>query len=119
MAKKVRLTNFARFFIFLVIVIPAAYGAASYINGEDPVQNIKELLKLEEPTEKLIANPTKGVAEDLDLKNTSQNNNSKAVTDNKTASDLQEELKYYRNKVKRLEQRVEELEKENFKLKQN
>ena len=45
MAKKVRLTNFARFFIFLIIVVPLAYLGASYINDEDPKENINKLKK--------------------------------------------------------------------------
>ena len=119
MAKKVRLTNFARFFIFLVIIVPAAYAAASYINGEDPVQNIKNILKLEEPAKKEATQTVENIKEDLETEEREQESNSALSSNSKEVSDLKEELKFYKNKVKRLEQRVEELEKENFKLKQN
>ncbi len=41
--QKVRATGFTRLIIFLLIVAPLAYIAASYIRGEDGIQNIKNL----------------------------------------------------------------------------
>ncbi len=39
---KMKITGFARLLIFLVIFLPLAFFGASYINGEDPWQKIRE-----------------------------------------------------------------------------
>jgi cell division protein FtsB len=44
MQKKYKMTGCARFFIALIIIAPLAYLGASYYNGQDGVQNIKNLL---------------------------------------------------------------------------
>jgi|GEM_PF-367111 len=49
MARKIRLTPFARLLIVLIIAAPIAYLVASYYNGEDGIQNLKELVGIEEP----------------------------------------------------------------------
>jgi peptidoglycan hydrolase CwlO-like protein len=41
-------TSFTRLFIALIIIIPLAFFAASYINQEDPVQNLKKLTGMEQ-----------------------------------------------------------------------
>ncbi len=41
--RKYKLTGFARFFIVLMFLAPIAYLAASYLNGEDGVENIRQL----------------------------------------------------------------------------
>jgi len=46
MAKsKFKMTGFARFFIVMLILAPLAYIGASYANGEDGVENFKNLFK--------------------------------------------------------------------------
>ena len=50
MARRVKLTAFSRFLILLIFLIPAAYIGASYYNGQDGIQNIKEMLGMEEGT---------------------------------------------------------------------
>lgn len=46
MAKpRFRVTGFARFLLMLVIVTPLAYLGASYINGEDGIENIRSLFR--------------------------------------------------------------------------
>jgi len=42
--KKFKLTAFARFFIFILFLGPIAYLGAAYYNGEDGIQNIKDLI---------------------------------------------------------------------------
>jgi hypothetical protein len=42
MAKKYKLTGCAKFFIFFIIAAPIAYIGASYYNGQDPIQKIKD-----------------------------------------------------------------------------
>lgn len=44
--KKYKTTGFARFFLFMLIAAPLAYIGASYYNGEDGIQNIKDLVGL-------------------------------------------------------------------------
>ncbi len=43
MARRLKITGFARFFLFLLIAGPLAYLGASYYNGEDGLENIKSL----------------------------------------------------------------------------
>ena len=47
MRHKTRITPFARFLIFALIAAPLIYLGSAYINGEDGVQNIKQLLGIE------------------------------------------------------------------------
>ena len=44
MARKARLTVFSRFLIMMLIVGPLAFLGASYYNGEDGLQTVKDLL---------------------------------------------------------------------------
>ncbi len=44
--RPIRVTGFTRFFIVMLFVAPLAYIGASYYNGEDGVEKIKNLLKL-------------------------------------------------------------------------
>ena len=50
MAKRRRLTGFARFLLVMVILVPLAYFGASYLNGEDPIENFKRILNGEMPS---------------------------------------------------------------------
>ncbi len=43
MARSLKMTSFARFFIIMIILAPLAYIGASYYRGEDGLQNIKNL----------------------------------------------------------------------------
>ncbi|MCG8331967.1 MAG: hypothetical protein MI974_30045 [Chitinophagales bacterium] len=47
---KRRVTPFTRFFIAIIIIVPLAFFAASYINNEDPVSNFKEMVGIEQTT---------------------------------------------------------------------
>lgn len=51
MARKLKLTGFARFFLLLLILTPIAYMVASYVNGEDGLKNFKELIGIQEPSD--------------------------------------------------------------------
>jgi len=44
-SKKFKLTGFARFFFVMIFLAPLAYIGASYANGEDGIENIKNLFK--------------------------------------------------------------------------
>ena len=43
MKRKYKTTGCAKFFLMLVILAPLAYLGASYFNGQDGIQNIKNL----------------------------------------------------------------------------
>ncbi len=47
------MTPFARFFLVMLFVIPVAYFAASWYNGEDPL-NVRSRLGLEEAEKKQV-----------------------------------------------------------------
>lgn len=44
MKSRTQLTPFARFFLFLVIMLPLAYVGAAYYNGEDPLAKAKNII---------------------------------------------------------------------------
>ena len=46
--RRLKLTAFSRFLIVMVFLVPLAYIGASYYNGEDGIQNIKELVGMNE-----------------------------------------------------------------------
>jgi cell division protein FtsB len=55
MGRKYKMTGCAKFFIVILILAPIAYFGAAYFNGEDGIQNIKDLLGIEETkTEKAV-----------------------------------------------------------------
>lgn len=93
MARKLKSTPFARFLLVMIILAPLAYIGASYYNGEDGLQNLKNLLGIgdKDKTETTISPETPGEGEAV-LK-------------------LEDEVKY-------LERRVQELEKENDELRE-
>lgn len=37
------MTGFSRLLLFLIFILPLAFFGASYINGEDPVQKLKDV----------------------------------------------------------------------------
>ena len=49
MATRTKMTPLARLLIFLIILVPLAYGGASYIRGEDPIANVKAMMNGEQP----------------------------------------------------------------------
>lgn len=87
MASKLKITGFARFLIAMLFIVPIAYLVASYANGEDAIGNIKQQIGLEQTT-------------------TSEQGTIPAV-------DACDELQRL---VNRQEQRIEQLERENERL---
>jgi cell division protein FtsB len=68
--KKLALTPFARLFIVLLFVVPLSYIGASYYNGEDGIQNIKNLLGFgQSTTEAVDASPAEEDSYDLKKEN--------------------------------------------------
>lgn len=64
---KYKSTAFTRLFIFVIIALPLIYILASYINGEDGIENIKSLFGQEQTTSELITEKENEI-KDLELK---------------------------------------------------
>jgi predicted RNase H-like nuclease (RuvC/YqgF family) len=103
MARKARLTVFSRFLIMMLIVGPLAFFGASYYNGEDGVQNLKDLFN---KGKEKIENTRTNRSEEADA-------GASAEAEHKTNYEvrkLKEELDYK-------QKRMDELYKENETLK--
>lgn len=100
---KTRLTGFTRFLLAIIFIVPLAYLGASYINGEDGIQNIKELVGLAEPSAK-PAKDTKTIVP-------------KAIEKETNDTPTEQVAKHTSNdEIKKLKAQIEELEKENERL---
>ncbi len=98
--RKLRLTAFARFVIVMVFLAPLAYMGASYYNGEDGFQNLKDLLGIGQ----------KEQTEQSDQRNNQFNNN------NNSKSTISYEELIKENKV--LKDSVRSKDRQIYKLKQ-
>ena len=101
MARKARLTVFSRFIIMMLIVGPLAFLGASYYNGENGVETIKDVFNQgsKESTKETRTNRTEPSATDADENATYK------------IRKLEEELEYK-------QKRLDEMHKENEALKQ-
>ena len=54
MAKRLKMTGFARFFLVMIILAPLAFIGASIYNGEDPTEKLNELLGKKEATTEYV-----------------------------------------------------------------
>jgi len=88
--KKYKMTGCARFIIVLAILAPLAFLGASYYNGSDGIQTIKDLFS-----------STKEKVE-----------GSRNVSSKDDVKDIQEELDYYKSRNDRLEKDIEQMKKE-------
>lgn len=94
MARKLKTTPFARFLVAMLFIVPLAYIGASYYNGEDPIENIKDKLGIEE-NQQVQAEDTAG------------------------ADTVSDEANYdLRQEINELRDRIRELEEENERLKE-
>ena len=91
MATRTKMTPFARFFIMLIIVAPLAYLGAAYYNGEDGIQNLKNIFS---------SGAEKIETVHSDLQSMSKN-------------ELIETVELLEMKVESLEQRIKRLENQN------
>lgn len=58
MATRTKMTPIARLLLFLIILVPLAYGGAAYIRGEDPIANVKAMMNGEQPANTTSAKET-------------------------------------------------------------
>lgn len=113
MAKRpLRVTGFTRFMLVMLLVAPLAYIAASYYNGEDGIQNIKNLLNIDR--KEASAEPA---ADDAETKPVNQSPSAKGT--DAELKKLKEELEFKSKRVdelylenEQLKREVERLEKE-------
>ncbi|MFT6321765.1 MAG: chromosome segregation ATPase [Granulosicoccus sp.] len=45
--RKLQMTAFSRFFLFLIIFLPSLFFGVSYLKGEDGIQNLKDMVGIE------------------------------------------------------------------------
>ncbi len=59
MKKKYKATGFTRLLLFMIIFAPIVYVGASYYNGEDGIENIKNILNIDQTTAQKIEDKRK------------------------------------------------------------
>ncbi len=99
-----KMTGFARFFIVMLFLVPAAYIGASYYNGEDGVQNIKELLGLDKKSDQ----ETTTIQADQDQSTSS---------DNETIQDLRQQVQDLKSENEKLKAMIRNRDREIEELK--
>ena len=102
MRPKYKVTGCARFFVFLVIFVPAVFFGAAYFRGENGVQIIKDFFQ----------GITGGKAEDK----TKAEAKAKAK-ETYNVEDLKEELRKAEDEINKLKEEIEAKDKEIEKLK--
>lgn len=86
MATRTKLTPFARLFLVIIVIVPLAYGGASYMKGEDPIANVKEMIG-----------------------GTSNSASSSSSSSSRSTYNSQDEIKDLKRENKELRQQVQEL----------
>ena len=105
MAKRsLKVTGFTRFMLVMILVAPLAYIGATYYNGEDGIQKIKNLLNISERQES-VESRTEDAGEIM------------PVNQSPSAKALEEENKKLRDELDFKSKRVDELYLENEQLK--
>jgi len=107
MAKRFKITGFARFFLVMIVVAPLAYIGASYYNGEDGIAKIKQLLGIEKSTveEESEEAPAVLPAAGEDVQKVKEEN-------------LRKELEYQQKRMEELKKENEQLRKDVFEKEQ-
>lgn len=97
------MTGFARFMFIMILIAPLAYIGASYYNGEDGVQNIKNLLNRVKKTETMREESAVGT----EAKPVNQSPSTKALEEENLR--LKEQLEFKSKRVDELYRETEEL----------
>jgi cell division protein FtsB len=85
--RKYKMTGCAKFFLILVILAPIAYVGASYFNGQDGIQNLKNLL---------------GFSNAADVPASTDDQEGEVYQLNRDINRLQKDVDYYRRENERL-----------------
>lgn len=96
--RKLQMTAFSRFFLFLIIFLPSLFFGVSYLKGEDGVQTLKDLVGME---------------------SSESTNNESASSSTKPASEtfVNGEVKRLQDELKEKDSRLKDLYQENELLK--
>ena len=103
MATKTKATGFTRLLLVLIFAAPLAYIGASYYNGEDGLQNIKNLVGMGEQTERTIEANT---------------NEATTTIDNSAIEKLEKDIEYKDRRIKELKEELSTKDQEIENLKQ-
>ena len=93
MAKRLKMTGFARFIIVMIILAPLAFIGASLYNGEDPVEKFNEIIGETGKVTQVVQQ------------------------DQQTPEQDRADVTSVSEQIKQLEQRIEQLENDNKELK--
>ncbi len=102
--RPIRITGFARFFIVMLFVAPLAYIGASYYNGEDGIEKIKDILNIGESSTTTKQEQPASDSEAIQVKN-SPSTKALEVENEK----LKEELEFKKKRNEELYRENEEL----------
>ena len=100
--KKFKLTGFARFLLVMIILVPVAFFGASWYNGEDGVEIIKQILKGNfdfEKKEKVVEEAPKEMKEEESKALVNTPPPPSKIEINSEIAKLQDELEYKNQKV--------------------
>ena len=103
--RPLKVTGFTRFFLVMLLVAPIAFLVASYYNGEDGIQKIKDLLRIGSQDSEIVKEET-ATKEDKIL-----------VNESPTSNDLANEIKQLKEELEFKKKRNDELYRENEELK--
>ncbi len=118
MARKIRLTLFARLVLVMLVLIPAAWIGAAYLNDEDPVESLRRWMGWGEPAVVMEEEPTAPAARaplsapPADIDSLLQVNQALR----QTIDQLQAELHYQTRLASELRQEVDSLKKRIWEL---
>ena len=111
MATKYKMTGCAKFFIFLIFAVPLAYIGASYYNGNDPFEKIKNMEIFQKKPDS---------NDDTASYKKDKNTNRQKLDNSTLIKELElkdEEIKFLRRKIKKLEDLIESQKQEIKRLK--
>lgn len=106
--KKLRITGFARFLMAMIFIVPAAYIGASYINGEDGIENIKQLFNPNEEPTTQVQQPEPTPPSET---NNQREESNATIEFSSQREQLERDLEFYKKRTVQLEQEVDELKK--------
>lgn len=115
MRRKYKMTGCARFLIFLLIFTPLVLIGVSYYNGNNPIEQIKELLNIESDSN---TNTSTKTIETGDTNNSSSGVSSEGILKS-TIETQRNTIEELRKEVKDLEQQLKDKEREIQFLKQS
>ncbi len=113
--RRLKLTGFARFLIVMLFLVPVAYLGAAYYNGQDGIQNIKDLLGIKSKTEstervEINRNEIEEVTSDSNAPSTKTTPSTDAVLNNRRLEQLEKRMNQVERENARLREQVRQLE---------